>query len=176
MEQNIELKAKAQKIKLIAFDVDGVMTDNSLYFDENGAEYKRFNGKDGQGIELLRKAGLLTAIISKRNNGTITTRAKVLKIDELHIGAENKIEVLDEILKNRNLKYEQVAYMGDDLPDICILEKVGLACSPADGVDEVKANADFISTRRGGDGAVRELCEFILRVQGHNDLRKLLES
>ena len=176
MEQNIELKAKAQKIKLVAFDVDGVMTNNSLIFDENGVEYKRFNGKDGQGIELLHKAGIIPAIISKRNNSTITNRAKVLGITELHIGAMNKIEILNQILDKYGFSYSDIAYMGDDLPDICVLEKVGLPSCPLDAVNEVKEVSKFISTRNGGEGAVRELCEFILRAQGHNDLRKVLEN
>ncbi len=177
MENNLELKAKASKIKLIGFDVDGVMTNNSLIFDENGVEYKRFNGKDGQGIELLHKAGIIPAIISKRNNGTVAYRAKVLGITEFHMGVKShKDETLEEIMEKHNLSKAQVAFMGDDLPDICALEKSGLACCPLDAVDEVKAVCNFISTKKGGEGAVREVCEFILRAQGHSDLRKLLET
>lgn len=175
-DNNLELKAKAKKIKLMAFDIDGVMTNNSLIFDENGVEYKRFNGKDGQGIELLHKAGIIPAIISKRNNGTITHRAKILGITEAYIGSMNKIETLDQIVKKTGLSYDEISFMGDDLPDICVLERVGLACCPQDAVDEVKSICDFISTKNGGEGAVRELCEFVLRCQGHNDMRKLLET
>lgn len=173
---NLELKSAARKIKLIAFDVDGVMTNNSLIFDENGIEYKRFNGKDGQGIELLHKAGIIPAIISKRNNGTIVHRAKVLGITELYMGQKNKIEVLDEIIEKYGFSYDEIAYMGDDLPDICILEKVGLPCCPLDAVGEVKKVSKFISSKNGGEGAVRELCELVLKNQGHNDLRILLET
>lgn len=176
MENNLELKAKASKIKIVAFDVDGVMTNNSLIFDENGVEYKRFNGKDGQGIELLHRAGIIPAIISKRNNGTVAYRAKILGITEFHMGVKNKYDSLQEILAKHNLSPEQIAFMGDDLPDICVLESVGLACCPLDAVDEVKEICNFISTKNGGEGAVRELCEYILRSQGHNDLRKLLEQ
>lgn len=176
MNNNLELKAKASKIKVVAFDVDGVMTDNSLIFDENGIEYKKFNGKDGQGIELLHKVGIIPAIISKRNNGTVAYRAKVLGITEFHMGVKNKYESLNEIMEKHGLSKEQIAFMGDDLPDICVLENVGLACCPLDAVDEVKAICSFISTRKGGEGAVRELCEFILRAQGHKDLRKVLET
>lgn len=175
MNNNLELKAKAKKIKLIGFDVDGVMTDNSLIFDENGVEYKKFNGKDGQGIELLHKAGIIPAIISKRNNGTVAYRAKVLGITEFHMGVKDKYESLQEILDKHGFLSDEIAFMGDDLPDICVLEKVGLACCPSDAVNEVKEACSLISTRKGGDGAVREICEFILRAQGHNDLRKLLE-
>ena len=176
MKYNLELKSLAKKIKLMVFDVDGVMTNNSLIFDENGVEYKRFNVKDGQGIELLHKAGIIPAIISKRNNGTIAHRAKVLGITEFHIGAQNKIEIMDEIASKHGLSYDEISYMGDDLPDICVLEKVGLACCPSDAVDEVKDICKFISSKKGGEGSVRELCEFILKSQGHNNLRELLDK
>ena len=176
MNNNLELKAMAGKIKLIGFDVDGVMTNNSLIFDENGVEYKRFNGKDGQGIELLHKAGIIPAIISKRNNGTVEYRAKVLGITEFHMGVKDKYESLEEIMAKHNLSKSEIAFMGDDLPDICVLENVGFACCPLDAVDEVKAVCNFISTKNGGEGAVREVCEFILRAHGYNDLRKLLET
>lgn len=176
MIKGLELKAKAKKIKVVGFDVDGVMTDNSLIFDENGVEYKKFNGKDGQGIELLHKAGIIPAIISKRNNGTVAYRAKVLGITEFHMGVKDKYESLNEIIEKHNLSPDEIAFMGDDLPDICVLEAVGLACCPQDAVDEVKAVCKFVSTKNGGQGAVREVCEFILKAQGHNDLRKLLET
>lgn len=163
MIENVELKAIAKNIKLMAFDIDGVMTNCSLIFDENGVEYKMFNGRDGQGIELLHKAGIIPVIITKRNNGTIAHRAKVLGITELHMGQKNKIIALDEILEKYGFSYDEVSYMGDDLPDICVLEKVGLPCCPADAVDEVIAVSKFISTKEGGKGAVRELCEFVLK-------------
>lgn len=176
MKDNLELKAIAKNIKLMAFDVDGVMTNNSLIFDENGVEYKMFNGKDGQGIELLHKAGIIPAIISKRNNGTVSYRAKVLGITEFHMGINDKLETLDEILEKYGFSADEIAYMGDDLPDICVLEKVGLPCCPLDAVDEVKDVSKFISTKKGGEGAVRELCEFVLKSKGHNNLRTLLET
>ena len=152
------------------------MTNNSLIFDENGVEYKMFNGKDGQGIELLHKAGIIPAIISKRNNGTVAYRAKVLGITEFHMGIKDKYESLSEIMKKHGFSKDEIAFMGDDLPDICVLENVGFACCPSDAVEEVKSVCDFVSTKKGGEGAVRELCEFVLKVQGHNDLRTLLET
>lgn len=150
-------------IKLVAFDVDGVLTDGSLTFDENGHEYKTFNAKDGQGIVNLHKAGIITAIITARNNGTVEHRAKNLNITELHQGSKNKIETLENIMKKYNINFEEIAYMGDDLPDICILEKVHLKGCPNDAVDEVKKVANFISTKNGGRGAVREFCDYILK-------------
>lgn len=157
---------KASKIKLMAFDVDGVMTDGSVTYDENGVEYKTFNVKDGHGLVRVQNAGFITAIITARNNGTVSCRAKNLGITELYQGQKYKLPALEEIMSKYNLSFEQVAYMGDDLPDICILEKVGLACCPADAVDEVKAICDFISSYNGGRGAVRELTDLVLDAQG----------
>ncbi len=150
-------------IKLAAFDVDGVLTDGSLTFDENGHEYKTFNAKDGQGIVNLNKAGIITAIITARENGTVFHRAKNLNITELHQGSKNKIATLENIMQKYNITFDEIAYMGDDLPDICILEKVALKGCPNDAVEEVKAIANFISTKNGGRGAVREFCDYILK-------------
>ena len=150
-------------IKLAAFDVDGVLTDGSLTFDENGHEYKTFNAKDGHGIVNLNKAGIITAIITARENGTVFHRAKNLNITELHQGSKNKIATLESIMQKYNITFDEIAYMGDDLPDICILEKVALKGCPNDAVEEVKAIANFISTKNGGRGAVREFCDYILK-------------
>lgn len=151
------------KIKVLALDVDGVLTDGSLTFDENGVEYKTFNAKDGQGIVCLNNAGFITVIITARQNGTVEHRAKNLKITELHQGVRFKLPVLEEILNKYNLTFENVAYMGDDLPDICIMEKVGLPCCPNDAVEEVQKVCKFKSKFNGGKGAVRELCDLILK-------------
>lgn len=171
---NLELKAQAQKIKLMAFDVDGVMTNCSLIFDQNGVEYKMFNGKDGQGIELLHKAGIIPAIITKRLNGTIEYRAKVLGITELYQGIQDKSIALEEIMNKHGFKPDEISYMGDDLPDIVALKKVGFPCCPNDAVDEVKNICKFISTKGGGQGAVRELCELVLKSKGF-DLTELIK-
>ncbi len=152
-----------KKIKLVAFDVDGVLTDGSLTFDELGHEYKTFNAKDGQGIVNLNNAGIVTAIITARKNGTVEHRAQNLNIKELHQGSKNKLETLQEIMKKYNFNFDEIAYMGDDLPDICILEKVGLKGCPSDAVDKVKQTANFVSSKNGGRGAVREFCDYILR-------------
>ena len=121
----MNLKEIAKKIKVLALDVDGVLTDGSLTFSQDGKEYKTFNAKDGQGIVCLNNAGFVTVIITARKNGTVEYRAKNLGIKELHQGVKFKLPVLEEILKKYNLTFENVAYMGDDLPDICIMEKVG---------------------------------------------------
>jgi 3-deoxy-D-manno-octulosonate 8-phosphate phosphatase (KDO 8-P phosphatase) len=163
MLKNIELKAIAKKIKLVAFDVDGVMTDGGLIFDEDGIEYKKFNAKDGLGVVMLSRSGIIPAIITARNNGTVSHRAKILGITELFQGQKDKAIALAEIAEKFKLSYDEMAYMGDDLPDLCILEKVGLPCCPADAVDEVVEICKFVSKKGGGKGAVRELCNFILK-------------
>lgn len=157
-----ELKERAKKIKLVAFDVDGVMTDEGLIFDENGVEYKRFNAKDGQGIVLLNNSGFKTAIITARQNNTVRVRFEILKMHDLYEGQKNKEAALDELIKKYDLDYSQVAYMGDDLPDICVLKKVGFGACPNNAADEVKKIAAFTTKKSGGNGAVRELCEFLL--------------
>ena len=156
----------AKKIKMLVFDVDGVMTDGSITYDEDGKEYKTFNAKDGHGIVRLNKAGFITAIITARNNGTVTHRAKNLNFTEIYQGYKYKLPALEELMRKYHLKLENVSYMGDDLPDICILQGVGLAACPADAVSEVQDICNFKSKYNGGKGAVRELCDFILDSQG----------
>ena len=166
----------AKKIKLVAFDVDGVMTDGSVTYDENGVEYKTFNVKDGHGIVRANKSGFITAVITARKNGTVQHRAENLKITEIYQGQQYKLPALDEILEKYNLQYENVAYMGDDIPDICILERVGLACCPNDAVAEVKSVSNFISSLNGGRGAVRELCDFVLEAQDIEKIKVISET
>lgn len=166
----MDLKTRINKIKAVAFDVDGVMTDGSLTFDENGVEYKTFNAKDGQGIVMLNKAGFVTAIITARNNGTVRHRFQNLGMTKLFEGQKNKLAALDELCSEFNLSYEEIAYMGDDLPDICVMEKVGFATCPADAADEVKSAVCFISNKNGGKGAVRELCDLILYTQNKHPM------
>lgn len=164
-EINKNLVDIAKNIKLVAFDVDGVMTDGSVTYDENGVEYKTFNVKDGHGIVRMNKSGFVTAIITARQNGTVQHRAENLSIQEIYQGQKFKLPALEEIMKKYGFTYENVAYMGDDIPDICILEKVALASCPADAVKEVREICNFVSGYNGGRGAVRELCDFILESQ-----------
>lgn len=166
----------AKNIKILAFDVDGVMTDGSVTYDENGVEYKTFNVKDGHGIVRANKSGFITAIITARNNGTVQHRAENLKITEIYQGQKYKLPALDEILAKYGFTYENVAYMGDDIPDICILEKAALACCPNDAVSEVLEICNFISSKNGGRGAVRELCDFILEAQNIEKIAIISET
>ena len=160
---SLDLRAKASKIKMVAFDVDGVMTDGSLTFDENGVEYKTFNAKDGQGIVTLRNAGIITAIITARENGTVKHRFENLGMTRLFQGQKDKLKAMKQLLEDYDLDFSQVAYMGDDLPDIPVIKEVGLGCCPNDAVDEVREVATFISSKNGGRGAVREMCDLIYK-------------
>ena len=162
---NLELALKAKSIKCVAFDVDGVMTDGSLTFFEDGREVKTFNAKDGHGVVMLNKAGIKTAFITARDNNTVRVRAKILGITKLYEGQKNKIVALENLAKEFGLKYSEIAYMGDDLPDICVLKEVGLSACPKDAVCEVVEICDFISSKDGGRGAVREFCDLILKSQ-----------
>lgn len=157
----MSMEDKAKNIKLLAFDVDGVMTDGSITYDEHGTEYKTFNAKDGHGLAKMAKNGFITAIITGRNNGTVDRRAKDLKVTEVYQGVKNKLPILEAIMQKYGLDFSQVSYMGDDEPDICILEKVAIAACPSDAVDKVKKVCNFISTKNGGHGAVRDLCDYI---------------
>ena len=162
---NLELKAAAKKIKCVAFDVDGVMTDGSLTFLEDGREIKTFNAKDGLGVVLLNKADIITSIITARDNGTVRERAKMLNIKELFEGQKNKLEAIAILKEKYNLEDDEIAYMGDDLPDLCVLEQVGLSACPNDASYEVQDVCNFISSKAGGRGAVREFCDFILKAK-----------
>ena len=167
MNYEKEVFEKASKIKALVLDVDGVMTDGSLVFDENGVEYKTFNAKDGQGIVMLNKTGFVTAIITARQNGTVRHRFNNLGMTKLVEGCKNKIAALKDLMVEYNLKPEEIAYMGDDLPDICCLKVVGLPACPHDAVEEVQNYACYITSKNGGRGAVRELCDLILKATGN---------
>ena len=166
----MDLQSLAKNIKLVAFDVDGVLTDGSLTFDENGVEYKTFNAKDGQGIVMLNKTGFITAIITARKNGTVRHRFSNLGMTKLFEGQKDKLAALDELCEEFNVTYDEIAYMGDDLPDICVLKEVGLPCAPNDAVEEVLEHAVFVSSKNGGRGAVREMCNLILKATGKYQL------
>lgn len=162
---SLELRNKASKIKMVVFDVDGVMTDGSITYDENGVEYKTFNVKDGQGIVRITKEGIVTAIITARNNATVKHRFENLGMSRLFMGQKDKMVAMKQLLEEYNLDLSQVAYMGDDLPDMPVLKEVGLASCPNDAIDEVKALCHFVSSKNGGRGAVRELTDLIYSSQ-----------
>lgn len=150
-------------IKLIVLDVDGTLTDGKLYISNSGEEMKAFNVKDGLAITKALALGKEVAIITGKTSNIVSLRAKELGIKEVHQGIKNKIVVLDEILKKYNITYENVAYMGDDLIDLEVMKKSKLSGAPKDSVAEILEIADFISTKNGGEGAVREFIEYILK-------------
>lgn len=161
---------KASRIKLFLMDVDGVLTDGKMYFfkDSSGKnhEIKAFNAQDGIGLILLNKFSIKTGIITGRESRSAEERAKMLSMSYAYQGFLSKIAPLEEIASAEKIDMENIAYMGDDLTDIPVLKRVGFACCPANAMDEVKKVCDFVSVRNGGDGAVREVCDIILKARG----------
>lgn len=164
MEQTI--LEKAAKIKLLLLDVDGVMTDGSIILDSHQGEAKRFHVRDGHGVKLLKRAGVEVGIISGRDSPVVTRRAKELGIEIVEQGSLIKLEAYQRIRGQTGLKDDEIAYLGDDVIDIPLLRKVGLAAAVADALEEVKKEAHYTTCLSGGKGAVRELAELILRAQG----------
>lgn len=152
--------------KLIAFDIDGTLTDGSILYSENGEEIKKFNAKDGMGIVLCIKSGINVAFISGRYSNSILRRAEELGVKEVHMGIKNKKDCLEKIMTKYNIKKEETVFVGDDIYDIPAMKIAGLSCALADSEDIVKRYADFISNRSGGNGGVREICEFVLKSNG----------
>lgn len=159
------LAAKIREVRLLILDVDGVLTDGVIIIDDAGQESKHFDVRDGHGLKMLMRQGVDVALLTGRRSTVVEHRARELGIAEVHQGVLRKLEVLDEILHRRGLPAAAVAYVGDDLVDIPVLRRVGFAATVADAVAEVKEFVDYITVRPGGRGAVRELCELILKTQ-----------
>ena len=153
-------------IKLIIFDVDGVFTDGKLYFNEDGEAMKAFNTLDGMGIKMLRDIGIEVAIITGRNSKIMGARAAELGIKHLYQGNHHKLEAFADCLAKLNLTAKNTAYMGDDITDLPVMQRVHLSIAPANAVTEVKEHATWITDNFGGNGAVREACDTILKAQG----------
>jgi YrbI family 3-deoxy-D-manno-octulosonate 8-phosphate phosphatase len=151
-----------QRIRLFATDVDGVLTDAGMYYSESGDEWKKFNTRDGMGIKLLQKAGLITAIVTQERTRLVARRAEKLAIPELHQGVMDKLSVIRDMAIRHGISLQQVAYIGDDVNDIEALKAVGLSAAPADGLPQVLKVVDYVCRQKGGEGAVRELAEMIL--------------
>jgi len=159
----------ASAVQLLVLDVDGVLTDGSLYFSSNGEETKAFNTMDGLGLKLLQNSGVKVAIITGRQSEIVAQRAASLRIDIIYQGRDDKLDVLDEILSDLGLDYSVVAYAGDDLPDLACIKKSQLGISVPNAHSLVQEAADAITSREGGRGAVREICDWILSAQGNFD-------
>ena len=164
----------AQKIKLLLLDVDGVLTDGKLYYGNSGEELKAFDIQDGLGIKLLQSAGIKVGIITGRSSDLVNRRAKELSIDPVIQGREDKLTALNELLKDMNFNLEEIAFVGDDLPDLAVVRRVGLGITPANGNHILASQALWQTKKSGGNGAVREVAELILIAQGK--LESLLAS
>ena len=160
---------RAKKLKLMAFDVDGVLTDGSLYFTPGGDEIKVFSSLDGHGLKMLQSCGVRLAIITGRKSPMVEKRAANLGIALLRQGVEDKRAVLQEMLAELGIGADEAGYMGDDVVDLPILRACGFSASVADGHEFVRQHVQWVSRFGGGRGAVRELCDFILKAQGHYD-------
>lgn len=159
------LLTKIRRVKLLILDVDGVLTDGRISIDDAGLETKFFDVKDGHGLKILKRYGIDVVLLTGRRSRVVEHRAADLGIAEVHQGVLNKAEALPGILEGRQLTPQQAAYIGDDIVDIPLLRRVGFSIAVADAVAEAKAMADYVTDRKGGRGAVREVCELILKVQ-----------
>lgn len=165
---------RASRIRLLALDVDGILTDGKIYFDSAGNELKAFHTRDGLGIKALQKYGIQIALITGRESPMVTQRAEQLGIEFVYQGVINKLTAYMEILQKTGLEDGQVCFAGDDWIDLSVLQRVGLAVTVPAADHEVKNRVHWVTEREGGDGAVREICQLILAAQGHD--QSLLEA
>ena len=159
------LKDKVQKIKCLLTDSDGVLTDGGMYYSENGDELKKFNTKDGMGFKLIKEKGFITGIITGENVEIVRRRAQKMKLDLVYLGVHDKMKAIDEICTKLNLKYDEIAYIGDDINDLEVIKNVGFGCTVSDAMQCVKEAADYVARLNGGQGAVREVVELILNMR-----------
>ncbi|MFM6975899.1 MAG: KdsC family phosphatase [Sphingobacteriaceae bacterium] len=157
---------KLSQIKAFIFDVDGVLTDGTVHVTETGEQLRRFNIKDGYALQLAIKRGFQIAIISGGRSQSVVSRLKGLGIQDIYIGVESKIDAYDEFLLTYDLSSDDILYMGDDIPDLQVMQKVGLPTCPADAAEEIKAISQYISPKKGGEACVRDVVEKVLKVQG----------
>jgi 3-deoxy-D-manno-octulosonate 8-phosphate phosphatase (KDO 8-P phosphatase) len=161
--------SRAKLTRLIAFDVDGVMTDGGLYYSDSGEEFKRFNSLDGQGLKMLRASGVEVAIITGRTSRCVEARARNLGVPHVYQGVEHKLEAMVDLLNKLKLSRDAAAYMGDDIVDLTVMRHVGLAISVPESPQLVREHSAYVTQRSGGHGAVREACEMIMSAQGTLD-------
>ena len=159
LDHQKQLDLKASKIQMLICDVDGVMTDGSLFFGDDGQEYKAFNSLDGHGLKMLQDSGVKVAIITGRTSNVVLHRMKNLSINTIYQGQSDKLIAYQKLLKDFNLEPEEIAYMGDDVVDLPVMTKVGLSVAVANAHELVKQHSDLVTNKSGGYGAVRECCE-----------------
>jgi 3-deoxy-D-manno-octulosonate 8-phosphate phosphatase (KDO 8-P phosphatase) len=155
-----------KNIKLLLLDVDGVLTNGDIVYTDEGGEIKIFNVRDGFGIRMLQKAGVQVGIVTGRSSGALLHRCKNLGISMIYDDVKNKSDILDDVVSKTGLNPQEIAFVGDDLPDIALLKKSGAAIAVADAHETVKAISHFTTRQNGGNGAVREICEWILKAKG----------
>ena len=160
------LQAAARRIRLVIFDVDGVLTNGQLLLGPAGEEWKVFHVRDGQGLVMLQHTGIAVGIITGRHSAVVATRMAELGIEYVYQGQQNKLVALDDLRQRLGLELAEICYVGDDLPDLAVLQRVGLPVSVADGHPHCVAAAAYCTQAGGGNGAARELCEFIMDAQG----------
>jgi YrbI family 3-deoxy-D-manno-octulosonate 8-phosphate phosphatase len=158
---------RLKRIRMLALDVDGVLTDGGMYYSETGDELKKFNTRDGMGIKMLQFAGIVTAFITREKTAIVRRRGGKLAVPEIHQGADDKLPVLIRLIKKYRLSLDEVAYMGDDVNDLDTLLAVGFSAAPADAMPSVLEAVDYVCKRRGGEGAVREVSDLILGPSAH---------
>jgi 3-deoxy-D-manno-octulosonate 8-phosphate phosphatase (KDO 8-P phosphatase) len=163
----------AQEVRIVFFDVDGVLTDGGVYFTEHGETLKRFSILDGLGLKLLRQAGITPAVITGRDSKPLRVRLEALGIEHVRYGTENKLPAAEAMLAALGFSWKQAAAIGDDWPDLPVLARCGFAAAPANAHVEVRAIANYVTTSRGGEGAAREFCDLLLTAGGH--YRRLLD-
>jgi 3-deoxy-D-manno-octulosonate 8-phosphate phosphatase (KDO 8-P phosphatase) len=164
-----ELQRRARAVRLLVSDVDGVLTDAGVYYSDKGVELKRFSVRDGMGVELLRKVGVSTALLTRESSAIVTQRARKLAIEHVHLGVHDKRVFLSKWLQDLGVPFAEVAYIGDDLNDLGVLRLVaesGLTACPADAARALAAEAHFVTGRLGGHGAFREFADFIVEAKG----------
>ena len=162
LQHDPELLLRAQPVRVVFFDIDGVFTDGGLYFSEHGETLKRFHTLDGQGIKMLQRMGITPAVITGRDSAPLRLRLKALGIAHAVFGTEDKRPAAEKILAELQLGWAQAAAVGDDWPDLPVMTRVALACAPSQAHPEVLARAHFVTSRSGGYGAVREVCDLLL--------------
>lgn len=160
------IKEKLKKIKLLILDVDGVMTDGRIIMDDEGHEIKNFHVRDGHGIKVLQRYGIKVALLTGRKSRVVEYRARDLDIKDVYQKVYNKKEVFEKILRKYKLSAGEAAFIGDDIIDVPVLKSVGFSVAVADALDVVKKSVDYVTENKGGNGAVREICEMILKAQG----------
>jgi 3-deoxy-D-manno-octulosonate 8-phosphate phosphatase (KDO 8-P phosphatase) len=165
-EQSPSIIEAAKQIKLIAFDVDGVLTDGKISYTSSGEELKSFDVRDGHAIKMAFRAGLTVAIITGRESPMVQRRCEELGIELFFQGIKNKLLTLDGLMESSGYEASHIAYMGDDVVDLPVMMSVGLGCSPSDAAEEVRQRSDLVTGASGGNGAARELIFFVLQAQG----------